>query len=60
VNAIHYEVEKYEAGSLVLSFKFDGFVKSPFNVISAQAGIQKRLKTLDRAKASLRARPAPE
>jgi hypothetical protein len=40
--------------------KVDGFVKSPFNVIPAQAGIQKRLKTLDSAKASLRARPAPE
>jgi hypothetical protein len=40
--------------------KFDGFVKNPFNVIPAKAGIQKRLKTLDSAKASLRARPAPE
>jgi hypothetical protein len=30
--------------------KADGFVKSP-NVIPAKAGIQKRLKTLDRAKA---------
>jgi nickel transport protein len=27
--------------------KVDGFVKSPFNVIPAKAGIQKRLKTLD-------------
>jgi hypothetical protein len=31
--------------------KDDGFVKSPFNVIPAQAGIQKRLKTLDSVKA---------
>jgi hypothetical protein len=44
----------------VLSVKFDGFGKSPFNVIPAQAGIQKRLEKLDSAKASLRARPAPE
>jgi hypothetical protein len=33
------------------SILFDGFVKSPFNVIPAKAGIQKRLKTLDSVKA---------
>jgi hypothetical protein len=31
--------------------KDDGIVKSPFNVIPAKAGIQKRLKTLYSAKA---------
>jgi hypothetical protein len=35
----------------ILTNKIDGFVKSPFNVIPAKAGIQKRLKKLDSAKA---------